>query len=100
MGWLESAASRKLKPTALTHHMWVEAVGLFFASVGVVRVPLARGYLKCVVGYPPTVAALLSRGLWINLPLRGNSPHYLVAALLVVVIGPRHELCCIRCHNT
>lgn len=29
MGWLEPAASRKLKPTALTH-MWVEAVGLFF----------------------------------------------------------------------
>ena len=28
MGWLEPAASRKLKPTALTY-MWVEAVGLF-----------------------------------------------------------------------
>ena len=48
MGWLEPAASRKLKPTTLTH-MWVEAVGLFVAFVGVVRVPLARCYLGCVV---------------------------------------------------
>ena len=99
MGWLESAASRKLKPTALTHHMWVEDVGLFFASVGVVRVPPARGYLGCVVIPRPSLRSSVG-GVWINLPLRGNSPHYLVAALLVVVIGPRHELCCIRCHNT